>query len=109
MAQGGLHRGVAVCRSNPDPPATQPAPGLVSVFPVPQPITPRASAQVHHGWGPSARIGGHFDARPGLGMGLNQVETAARPGQGCEPTATVLTAPGRWHLPAASSVWVHVN
>ena len=39
MAQGGLHRGVAVCRSNPGPPVTQPSPGLVCDS-LPQPMTP---------------------------------------------------------------------
>ena len=72
MAQGGLHRGVAVCRCNPGSPVTQPAPGLVSVFPVLQPITPHVSAQVHHGWGPSARMWGLFNARPGLGRGVRR-------------------------------------
>ena len=61
------------------------------------------------GWGPIARNGGLSTARPGLGLGGNQGETAARPGQGREPAATVLTAPGRWHLPAASSVGIHMN
>ena len=72
MAQGGLHRGVAVCKGAPGLPVTQPAPGLASVFSAPHPITPRVSSQVHHGvgtgcddWGPV----GLSTAHPGLGMG----------------------------------------
>ena len=39
MAQGGLYRGMAVCRSNPGPPVTQPSPGLLCA-PLPQPTVP---------------------------------------------------------------------
>ena len=49
MVQGGLHRGVAVCKGTPGLPVAQSFPGLVSVVSVPQPITPRVSAQVHPG------------------------------------------------------------
>ena len=38
MAQGGLHRGVAVCGSTPGPPVTQPSPGLVRIPSVPHPL-----------------------------------------------------------------------
>ena len=38
MAQGGLHRGVAVCKGAPGLLVTQPAPGLASVFSAPHPI-----------------------------------------------------------------------
>ena len=112
MAQGWLHRGVAVCNGAPGLPVTQPAPGLASFFFVPQAITARVSAQVHHGVGTECdELGplGSSAARPGLGMGGNEGETAARPGQGPEPTATVLTALGRWHLPAATAVGIPMN
>ena len=58
MEQGGLHQGLEVCRCKPSSPVTQPAPGPVSLFPVPQPLTHCVSAQVHHGRGPSARLWG---------------------------------------------------
>ena len=51
MVQGGLHRGVVVCKGAPGLPVAQPTPGLVSAFSCPQPISPRVSAQVHHGMG----------------------------------------------------------
>ena len=77
MARGGVHRGLEVCRSNLGPPVTEPTAGLVSAFPVARPFTLCFSARVHHGWGLSARNGGFFDARPGLGMGVNKYEMAA--------------------------------
>ena len=51
MVQGGLHRGMAVCKGAPGLPVAQPAPGLASALSVPQPISPRVFAQVHHGMG----------------------------------------------------------
>ena len=39
MAQGGLHRGVAVCGGSPGPSVTQPSPGLMCT-PLPQPTAP---------------------------------------------------------------------
>ena len=50
MAQGGLHRGVAVCGSNPGPPVTQPSPGLVCA-PLPQPTAPCVLHRYIVGWG----------------------------------------------------------
>ena len=75
MAQGGLHWGVAVCKGAPGLPVTQPAPGLASVFSAPHPITPRVSAQVHHGVGTACEDSGPLGssaARPGLGVGGEQ-------------------------------------
>ena len=60
MAQGGLHRGVAVCRSNPGPPVTQPSPRLVCV-PLPQPTAPHVLHRYIMGW-----ISFLSDARRGL-------------------------------------------
>ena len=50
MAQGGLHRGVAGCGSNPGPPVTQPSPGLVCA-PLPQPTAPCVLHRYIMGWG----------------------------------------------------------
>ena len=49
MAQGGLYRGVAVCRSNPGPPVTQPSPGLLCA-PLPQPTVPCVVHRYIMGW-----------------------------------------------------------
>ena len=48
MAQGGLHRGVVVCKGAPGLPVALPVPGP-NPLPAPQPLTPCVSAQVHHG------------------------------------------------------------
>ena len=86
MAQGGLHRGVAVCGSVAGHPMTQPSPGLVPLPSVPNP---------HHlvfctgtSWG-----GDHVilsNARRAWYSG----ETVPGRRKGPAPTATVLTAPG---------------
>ena len=49
MAQGGLYRGVAVCRSNPGPPVTQPSPRLLCA-PLPQPTVPCVVHRYIMGW-----------------------------------------------------------
>ena len=49
MAQGGLYRGVAVCRSNPGPIVTQPSPGLLCA-PLPQPTVPCVVHRYIMGW-----------------------------------------------------------
>ena len=60
MAQGGLHRGVAVCGSTPGPPVTQPSPRLVPIPSIPHPL--------HLVFCTGTSRGGDFDlsnARPG--------------------------------------------
>ena len=78
MAQGGLHRGVAVCGGIPGPPVTQPSPRLVCV---PLPSPPHLVFCTGASWGWS-------------GVRQSTGESAPRRRQGLAPTATVLTAPG---------------
>ena len=74
MAQGGLHRGVAVCRGNAGPPVTQPLQGSCAL-PYPNPL--------HLVFCTSTSWGGDIvlsDARPGQGhnraWGLTQWPSA---------------------------------
>ena len=72
----------------------------------------RASAQVHHGLGTKCDDRGPLGssaARPGLGMGGKRGVPTARSGQGPDSASTVLTVPGRWHLPATLAVWTPMN
>ena len=41
--------------------------------------------------------------------GLYEREPAPQPGKGPVSTATVLTAPGQWHLPTAEAVWLSMK
>ena len=61
MAQGGLHRGVAVSGSNPGPPVTQPLQGSCAL-PYPNPL--HLVLCTGTSWGGDIVLS---DARPGLG------------------------------------------
>ena len=85
VAQGGLHRGLAVCKGAPGLPVAQPFPGLLLLSLLPNPLH---SVSVHRcimGRGPNTRNGTLCNARPGLGLSGKQAETAARQGKGHLP------------------------
>ena len=60
MVQGGLYRGVAVCKGVPGLPVDQPTPGLAIAYSVPQPIHRVFLHRCIMGWGPHTRTWGHF-------------------------------------------------
>ena len=101
MAQGGLHRGVAVCKGAPGLPVAQPFPGLVLLSLLPQPLHRVSVHRCIMGWGPSTRNGALSNARPGLELRGEPRGDRGAAGATARTCRYGAHSPGRWHLPAA--------